>query len=693
MDRYWNANVAASAPPVPASNPGGYPSDGDASTGVDGTVPGAWWYHLVTEELRNAIVALGGKPDYAKTDQLGTSLASSIDGAASALAAPGGGALVGFIQAAPGAVPRDVLNKLRDPLPDIRDWDTTVGLGHDDTATLERAMSDMPPGLQFGPTLKISLSRRINIPASGFRLTGNGASVVQTGTGENSYCFYATGLTDLEIAGFALTPGSGATTTRHGFAILLDACARFSIARCRVTGHLTGGLAAQGCTDGVIVENMIHDALTPSSGPFTNVSGYDIALFNGASRIIVAGNRIHNGCSIGVGVQSYTKGASFTFEQIAINSNAVVGEGRYGIMCYKLNPEDMARSVAVVGNAVAEITGALTDPSGGGIFGAGIYIQGFESCTVSCNALRRCNLNTTTELLAPGAIGTVNCRNVVIAANSVRETAWYGIYQNNANDAGEADGSSELTGNNIYACGKAGVLQYEFAASRISNNAVANCDVGVRVRLGPNSLAEDFTLATNRVTENTNQGVLIECGSATLVGNDVLRNGGSAVRLQGGGTFALVANRLASSGGFGLDVDSSVIDVTARDNIFASNVSGDVRANVPVRGLKDNLFDLATPRIVSAGGYYLDYALPLSSTPSVKNMDMGYLPTGASVSDFLDGYIGQEIIVRAAGAATIQHDGHAITLKGNTNAALVPGNIVKLLKRSADAWIETSRNF
>ncbi|MEI5998938.1 hypothetical protein H3V53_17520 [Paraburkholderia bengalensis] len=64
MDRYWKSNVSASGPIVPATNPGGYPSDGSASAGIDGTLPGAWWCHSVTEKIRNAILGLGGVPDW-----------------------------------------------------------------------------------------------------------------------------------------------------------------------------------------------------------------------------------------------------------------------------------------------------------------------------------------------------------------------------------------------------------------------------------------------------------------------------------------------------------------------------------------------------------------------------------------------------------------------------------------------------
>jgi hypothetical protein len=78
VDRYWEANAVSNAPPVPAAGSEGFPADGNPSAGINGTVPGAWWYHSVTEELRNAIAALGLTPDFRKTDQLSGALQTAL---------------------------------------------------------------------------------------------------------------------------------------------------------------------------------------------------------------------------------------------------------------------------------------------------------------------------------------------------------------------------------------------------------------------------------------------------------------------------------------------------------------------------------------------------------------------------------------------------------------------------------------
>lgn len=90
MDRYWQSGAVQDAPAVPASNAGGYPANGNPAAGINGTVPGEWWYHVISEEIRNAIIALGGTPDFTQVDQLGNasiaSIAQAINGVTSSLA-------------------------------------------------------------------------------------------------------------------------------------------------------------------------------------------------------------------------------------------------------------------------------------------------------------------------------------------------------------------------------------------------------------------------------------------------------------------------------------------------------------------------------------------------------------------------------------------------------------------------------
>jgi len=70
MDRVWAANASLTPPTIPVSLELGYPK----ATGP-ATVPGPWWYHMVTEEIRAALVAAGLVPSSSDINQLSQAIA------------------------------------------------------------------------------------------------------------------------------------------------------------------------------------------------------------------------------------------------------------------------------------------------------------------------------------------------------------------------------------------------------------------------------------------------------------------------------------------------------------------------------------------------------------------------------------------------------------------------------------------
>lgn len=62
MDRIYEAYTDGSAPAAPAAPATGFPRSG--TPGTPATVPGAYWYHMMTESVRNLLVGLGVTPDH-----------------------------------------------------------------------------------------------------------------------------------------------------------------------------------------------------------------------------------------------------------------------------------------------------------------------------------------------------------------------------------------------------------------------------------------------------------------------------------------------------------------------------------------------------------------------------------------------------------------------------------------------------
>lgn len=77
-NRKWQAAAVASPPDVEAAPDDGYPTDGDPSSAVPATVPGARWFHQIGEEVRKVIEDGGLTPDAADLTQLSTAIQSMI---------------------------------------------------------------------------------------------------------------------------------------------------------------------------------------------------------------------------------------------------------------------------------------------------------------------------------------------------------------------------------------------------------------------------------------------------------------------------------------------------------------------------------------------------------------------------------------------------------------------------------------
>jgi hypothetical protein len=86
MDRVYTSGASATPPSAPGSPSSGYPTAGNPSLGVQATRPGAWWYYMITEEIRNVLVAAGITPDHEDLTQLSDAIAALISAAAPPLA-------------------------------------------------------------------------------------------------------------------------------------------------------------------------------------------------------------------------------------------------------------------------------------------------------------------------------------------------------------------------------------------------------------------------------------------------------------------------------------------------------------------------------------------------------------------------------------------------------------------------------
>lgn len=76
MDRNYQADAVNSVPDLSTLVSQGYPTNGSSALGIAATQPGAAWFYMITEELRNAITSAGLTPDHTDITQLFQALRS-----------------------------------------------------------------------------------------------------------------------------------------------------------------------------------------------------------------------------------------------------------------------------------------------------------------------------------------------------------------------------------------------------------------------------------------------------------------------------------------------------------------------------------------------------------------------------------------------------------------------------------------
>lgn len=70
MDSVFLSSVSGTPPAAPAVPLVGFPRAGNAMTGEKATRPGPYWYHMMTQEVRNVLLAAGLTPDAGDLTQL-----------------------------------------------------------------------------------------------------------------------------------------------------------------------------------------------------------------------------------------------------------------------------------------------------------------------------------------------------------------------------------------------------------------------------------------------------------------------------------------------------------------------------------------------------------------------------------------------------------------------------------------------
>ncbi|RWK79640.1 MAG: hypothetical protein EOR51_12075 [Mesorhizobium sp.] len=326
--------------------------------------------------------------------------------------------------------------------------------------------------------------------------------------------------------------------------------------------------ATGGATDGLLSGLYVHDL----SGSYQNSS--DIGLYTNAHRFIVANSVLDGGAGIEVGVlqQLNSTGHKVTFNYIGAHTT-------YGAIDYETTPR--ATRSLFMGNTVEDIDGATL----GGTSGAGYYAVATGGQIVAFNHFKNTNISTTTETLAPGAIGINDAYSpILINGNQVEAASWYGTM----------------------------VVSNTDAIVSIVNNAYLEClKTAIYIKSSSDAVALGNSITALTPTPLTQRGIAVNVvgggpfSGVSTIANRIRGTGGTAIDYNVTNNALVASNNISETAGGGLKlaggagavVSGNMVDVSA-----AATGVGLVLSNQTYTMVSGNVFKATNAKVITIAG-------------------------------------------------------------------------------------------
>lgn len=266
------------------------------------------------------------------------------------------------------------------------------------------------------------------------------------GTGTNSQVLTGTGVSGLTIRGGKLA-GGGDNTLNY---LQRGAIRLFGSTDCTLDEIVAeesrfGGFYFDNPTRLTLRNCAAIDSLVHDNSPTTNSDcGNDILIYNGAEDVVCTGFRSLRGAGCGILVQSQSgTDTNFNYERLSFTGWVVTEALQYAASMYRDLAAVTSDQLIMYGDLVDTVYGSVTS-SGQWIYGAGVYIQGFENVVAGARHIRNTNanssVNTPSETLSPAAIGFTNVCSGHAKADTI-EDCWHGVSFDDRNGNGNPAGA------------------------------------------------------------------------------------------------------------------------------------------------------------------------------------------------------------------------------------------------------------
>lgn len=309
-----------------------------------------------------------------------------------ALAASGGSALVGFLQAGTGAVTEA-----------LQTWARRVGVypeqfrapaDVDDTQSFVRMFALSGHVRNYILTNDYVLSSTVSVP-SGVTIDGMGIGKVTVSTA-NVTAFNVQNKTKVKIVNLEIVSTvAGVSASVAG--ITVDNSSYVVIDKCVITGFQWAGVylatasyfQVTGCTFGTML-GTVPDAS-------------DIHAYFDSNNGLIADNFCFGGRTVGINIQDPGGAGTYLPRQIVVRNNVIGAHSVFGINVYIGSPVGTVRNSDIIldGNFVEGITGTANTSNGMGIYCVG---NGLGGLRVVNNRVKNCCIDTLDRTNGPAGI-------------------------------------------------------------------------------------------------------------------------------------------------------------------------------------------------------------------------------------------------------------------------------------------------
>jgi hypothetical protein len=582
----------------------------------------------------------------------------------------------------------------------------------DDTAAINKAIAT---GRNvFFPAGNYLLTTALLVTSPGQSLYGLGHSskIVQSGGDTDSSAIFVNGADGVTIRDLYIIPGSTPLHTVDGWAVKISNSTGVTVTGIEVSGHRRGAVMFTGGSNyGRALGNYVHDALckdTPDTTDTAKDCGIDFYAYGNAAYNLFANNTIHHGAGFAFGFQTDGSGSAVTDHNSAIG-NSVDGEPQYCGFAYLANLGDSVKYSVFANNRCSNISGNVAQDDGQHTYGTGWYNQTAEHSLIDGNTFINVNTYQPTVLLqAPGCVGSSGTTDITITNNKCIGAGSYQYSIIRAESAAGTTGCAIFSGNSADLPGStssAGLYAYDVPCLKVTGNHLS----GRTASGGAAGVAvNDFQQTNDQTNEHIFTGndfsgfptgflQTINMGNIqkTIFSDNIVEDN-TAYAIRPDSLTSIITGNIVNqgTGGVGVGFGAAVANGQMRGNVIRGGTTCIVNDAGPTFLLDQNdtgnTNDPGTcPSAYSSGGG-VEFLLENSATPTVAGGARDfYINDGTTRTNFLHGTPGQEIMLRATVAVTLQYN-NFLQLATSHDFNMVANDVITL-KFGTSAWFEISR--